>query len=206
MSINIRIKLFNKIYKEFHDSIECKNKFKKIFKYDIIKNYYDDITDNINKLIEQDLTIFDDTQILKSLKNSKNFDESNKEVIFQFIKNLYYATIEDKVKAEEVRAILSIDIHENLLSLFTDKNSDLMKLALEIQQEIMPMIEQLDIKDLDIKNINVQELVSNAIKTGKIDIKGNTPEETKKIQELVKLIKEKVQDKLKTKKINLFRK
>lgn len=209
-SITLRIRIFNKILKEFYDNLEIdkfKLKFQKIKKYNEFKQFNEEITKNIKDVIDMNYELIDKVKLLKKYKNaSSNFIEDNKEVIFNYIKNLYYATIEDQEYAEKIKKILSMKIDDNLLlKLFTQDSLGIKKIVEEISEEIKPFLEQFDLKDLDVDldSGNMQNIIQDALKTGTINIKGKTAEQTKKINELIQFIQEKVKEKIESGKINI---
>lgn len=207
-SITYRIRVFNKLLKEFYDNLNItKIKFQKIKKYNDFKQFNLEITENIKDIISMDYILIDKVKLLKKYKeNSGNFIEENKEVIFNYIKNLYYTTIEDPEYAEKIKKILSMKIDDNLLlKLFTQDSLGIKKIVEEISEEMKPFLEQLDLKDLDVdlNSNSMQSIIQDALKSGTINIKGKTPEQTEKINKLITFIQEKVKEKIESGKINI---
>lgn len=206
-SIDKRIKVFNKLYKEFHDNINNSSiKFSKITKYLDLKGFKDIITENISYILQKDLNIFTIKQIklLYKYQGSHSINNTNKDTIFTFIKNMYYTTLEDKEEADRVKELLSLEIDANtLLDFFNNSNNGLMKIITDMAHEILPEVESLDIKNVN--KINIQDMIQNILK-GDMDIdsihNGLDTEDKEKIKKVIEIIKVKVEEKISSGAIN----
>ncbi len=205
-SIDKRIKVFNKLLKEFHDALNVPFKFVKITKYIDIKNFKESLTDNISLIIQKNLEVFNikEIKILYKYKESENLIESNKEVIFTFIKNMYYTTFEDKEEADKIKDLLSLEIDTNsILDFFNNDKNGLMKIVTDMAHEILPEVQALDIKNIE--TIDIQNLIQSALK-GNLDLESLSDkiniEEKEKVKQLIELIKIKVEQKINSGVIN----
>lgn len=206
-SITYRIRIFNKLYYEFHNEINIPNlKFSKIKKYKDFQQYNKEISNNFEDLVKNDFSIFNKIKLLNKYKSSDKLTLDNTKVIFDYIKNMYYTTIENKEDADKIKALLSMSIDtEELIKLFMDDEIGLKSLLDELMTEISPLLEQLNIteEDLTSNNLNMNEILEESMKAGKPTIKCNDPEMKKKLETIIDFIQTKVKSKLESGAINI---
>jgi hypothetical protein len=203
-SITQRIKIFNKIYQEMHNELDEANtlKYDKIKKYNIMNDYNKQITKNINMIIEKNIEIVSKIKLLKKynsiIKQKVSSNPENNDVIFTYIKNLYYITFENKEDADSIRSMLDLELNDMMSSLFTSgSNNKLMKFAMELAEELKPIYTDMQIDNLE--GIDVSSLIQDAMK-GDINVNNiskNLSEADKgKMENLINIIKEKITAKI----------
>jgi hypothetical protein len=205
VSITQRIKIFNKIYKEMHDDlIEDSNiKYDKIKKYNLIYDFNKQISENINTIIEGNvIELSKNVKLLKKysayIKEKSENNKENKDIIFNYIKNLYYVTFENKEEADKISELLDMDLTGIMGSLFNSGSGNkLMKFATELAEELKPLYEGLEISNLE--NVDIQSLIQDALK-GNINpdsiSKNLSDTDKEKLEKLIKIIKEKISEKI----------
>lgn len=211
VSITQRIKIFNKIYKEFHDELDMSGKLKydKIKKFNTVNEYNKQISENINMVIEKNVQIISNVKLLAKysvlINNKINENMANKDVIFSYIKNLYYITFENKQDADSISAMLDMNIDSVLGGLFNSgENNKLMKFAMDLAEEIKPIYSEMNIENLE--GIDIQSLIQDAMK-GNINVnnisKNLSDSDKEKIERLITIIKEKITSKIESGELNI---
>ena len=204
VNINTRIKVFNNILNEFHNDISPNFQFKKIKKFKDFQNFQKQVEQNIALLLNKDVNLLNKISILKAYETIAKVriveTADNLDIIFKYIKNLYYLTFENEQQANEIKSILELngndlmDIVKVMLS--GEDGKKVQEFVEKIQEEIMPFYNELDIKGLE-DVTDIQNLVSSCITgTGNAKLDNLSEEDNVKLQQLIEKIKEIVNHKV----------
>lgn len=213
ISISKRIKVFNSIFLEFHNDLKPKFPFEKVKKFKEFNQFQLSINNNLQLLLKNDLTLIDDLKLFKKynqlIKSSIAVIPENKDLVFKYIKNLYYLTFEQQDKADEIKAVLEMssgDIHSLINLMMSGEDGEKVKKFIQdIADEIGPFAESLDIKGLE--NIDIQSLVSSSLQgamnqsnSDSLNIcpENLSDEDSSKFQKLVEMVREKIKQKIET--------
>jgi hypothetical protein len=215
VSISKRIKVFNSIFLEFHNDLKPKFSFEKVKKFKEFSQFQISVNKNLQLLLKNDVSLIDNIKLFKkytqTIKSSIETIPENKELVFKYIKNLYYLTFEKQSEADEIKAVLEMssgDIHSLINLMMSGEDGDKVKKFIQdIADEIGPFAESLDIQGLE--NIDIQSLVSSSLngafqqQSSSSDSLNILPdnlstEDSEKFQKLVELIREKIKQKIET--------
>ncbi len=216
ISISKRIKVFNSIFLEFHNDLNPKFSFDKVKKFKDFNQFQVNINKNLELLLKSDIKLIEQIKLLKKytqvVKANIELIPENKDLVFKYIKNLYYITFEKQSEADEIKSVLEMssgDIHSLInLMMSGDDGEKVKKFIQDIADEIGPFAESLDIQGLE--NLDLQSLVSNSLNgafqqqsSSSSDSLNIVPEnlsqeDSVKFQKLVELIREKIKQKIET--------
>lgn len=211
VSINRRIKIFNKIFKEFlieYNKIYNKNFKIKVKNFEMLHKYNTDIEPRIDKFIKCDNSCLEHIELCKTIELKKI--ESNSKYIWSYLHNLYFITLEEKnekLVEESKKSLKSLESLESLQILNKTKdivpnidfqniaknlqnsnllnpNSDMGGLITDIASQVAKKLE-----GKDLSTINPLELITNMMSgndsVGGIDFGSILKETSEKINNKV---------------------
>jgi hypothetical protein len=201
ISINKRLKVFNVIFEEFHNDVNCKAKFIKVKKFNEFINFQKQVNLNIKDILNQDLGFFNKIKLFKNyvelIRINASLNEENKDILFKYVKNLYYLTYEDDTQSEQIKGILEMKDGDimNIVNLMLS-GEDGEKVAEFVKEIAKELEDELDLNIDGLDNIDIQKLITNVLQGGDLNDQGLNEDSTKKLQNVIEVIKEKVKVKM----------
>lgn len=210
-----RIRVFNSIFKEFHADIQATFEFKKVKKFSDFIQFQKNVSDNIDLLLKKNLVLVGKIKLLKNYVNlivaGASSNETNKDAVFKYIKNMYYITFEEQSKIEEIKKILDLkndDLFSMINLMMSDKDSIKLKQFIEsLYTEFKEEFDTLGLEDSDsISQEKLSELFQHFLQGNSLE--GNESElltklgipadkvDPKKIQELLGKVKTRIEQKV----------
>jgi len=201
ISINKRLKVFNVIFEEFHNDVNCKAKFIKVKKFNEFINFQKQVNLNIKDILNRDLGFFNKIKLFKNyvelIRINASLNTDNTDILFKYVKNLYYLTYEDESQSEQIKGILEMKDGDimNIVNLMLS-GEDGEKVAEFVKDIARELEDELDLNIDGLDNIDIQKLITNVLQGGDLNDQGLNEDSTKKLQNVIEVIKEKVKVKM----------